>query len=171
VVTTSDYESILFSEPYRQDTLSAAIWALNKVAVSIASAVWLANAGSQIHSTFCWLSRQFRTCDPGSGIAIVRAAWRGSLCEITNSPTTKINIFVTTITDCVLLALMFIGLLRWEKAHQRGGTWWLLYTQVHFFLFSRVHGMFHDEILGMITGLSVDNDRHCSGGTRYGMFS
>jgi len=90
----------------------AAIWGLNKIAVSIASAAWLASASSQIHS-----------------IAIVHATWGDSLCEITNTPETKINIIVTGITDWVLLALMFIGLLRWEKAHQRGGVWWLLYTQ------------------------------------------
>lgn len=90
----------------------AAIWGLNKFAISIASATWLASTGSQIHS-----------------IAIVHANWGGSFCEITNTSATKINILVTFITDWVLLTLMFIGLLRWENSHQRGGIWWLLFTQ------------------------------------------
>ncbi|KAH9161365.1 hypothetical protein EDB89DRAFT_735873 [Lactarius sanguifluus] len=67
----------------------AAIWGLNKVAISIASAAWLANTGSLVH-----------------GVAVIRATWSG-----------------------VLLLLMLTGLLRWENAHQRGGVWWLLYTQ------------------------------------------
>ncbi|KAF8262763.1 hypothetical protein EI94DRAFT_1742812 [Lactarius quietus] len=48
----------------------AAIWELNKIVISIASAAWLASAGSQIHS-----------------IAIVHATWSKGLnfCEITNT--------------------------------------------------------------------------------------
>ncbi|KAH9069362.1 hypothetical protein EDB83DRAFT_2551226 [Lactarius deliciosus] len=90
----------------------AAIWGLNKIAISIASAAWLANTGSQIHS-----------------IAVVHATWSGSICEITNTHETKTNILVTFITDLVLLALMLTGLLRGKNAHQRGGVWWILYTQ------------------------------------------
>jgi hypothetical protein len=71
--------------------------------------------------------------EPESGIAIVHANWGGSFCEITNTSATKINILVTFITDWVLLTLMFIGLLRWENSHQRGGIWWLLFTQVNLF--------------------------------------
>ncbi|KAH9019621.1 hypothetical protein EDB84DRAFT_612611 [Lactarius hengduanensis] len=90
----------------------AAIWGLNKIAISIASAAWLANTGSLIHS-----------------IAIVRATWSEGVCKITNISETRSNIPVTFITDSVLLALMLTGLLRLENAHQRGGVWWLLYTQ------------------------------------------
>ncbi|KAH9036284.1 hypothetical protein EDB84DRAFT_1483201 [Lactarius hengduanensis] len=90
----------------------AAIWGLNKIAISIASAAWLANTGSQIHS-----------------IAVVHATWSESICEITNTHETKTNILVTFITDLVLLALMLTGLLRWKNSHQRGGVWWILYTQ------------------------------------------
>ncbi|KAH9006648.1 hypothetical protein EDB83DRAFT_2532945 [Lactarius deliciosus] len=90
----------------------AAIWGLNKVAVSIASAAWLANTGSLIH-----------------GVVVIRATWSGDICKITNPSETKINVLVTFATDLVLLLLMLTGLLRWENAHQRGGVWWLLYTQ------------------------------------------
>ncbi|KAH9166105.1 hypothetical protein EDB89DRAFT_1910943 [Lactarius sanguifluus] len=91
----------------------AAIWGLNKIAVSIASIAWLANTGSLIHS-----------------VVIVLATWSDSGgCKITNPSETRINIPITFATDLVLLVLMLIGLLRWEYAHQRGGIWWLLYTQ------------------------------------------
>ncbi|KAH9032906.1 hypothetical protein EDB85DRAFT_2145301 [Lactarius pseudohatsudake] len=90
----------------------AAIWGLNKVAISIASAAWLANTGSLIHS-----------------VAVIRPTWSGGICKITNPSETKINFLVTFVTDLVLLVLMLTGLLRWENAHQRGGVWWLLYTQ------------------------------------------
>lgn len=72
----------------------------------------------------------FRACDLESGIAILHAHWGGSFCKITNTAATKTNILVTFITDWVLLSLMFIGLLRWENANQKGGIWWLLFTQV-----------------------------------------
>ncbi|KAH9032843.1 hypothetical protein EDB85DRAFT_1890457 [Lactarius pseudohatsudake] len=90
----------------------AAIWGLNKIAISIASAAWLANTGALIHS-----------------LAVLRGTWSGGLCIVTNTSETKTNILVTFITDLVLLALMLIGLLRWENARQRDGVWWLLYTQ------------------------------------------
>ncbi|KAH9002787.1 hypothetical protein EDB86DRAFT_212121 [Lactarius hatsudake] len=92
----------------------AAIWGLNKIAISIASIVWLANTGSLIHS-----------------IVVVHAAWSDSegCCKITNPSETRINIPITFVTDLALLLLMLIGLLRWENAHHRGGIWWLLYTQ------------------------------------------
>ncbi|KAH9173128.1 hypothetical protein EDB89DRAFT_808256 [Lactarius sanguifluus] len=90
----------------------AAIWGLNKIAISIASAAWLANTGSLIHS-----------------LAVLHGTWSGGICKVTNSFETKTNILVTFVTDLVLLALMLIGLLRWENARQRGGVGWLLYTQ------------------------------------------
>ncbi|KAH9173125.1 hypothetical protein EDB89DRAFT_2242503 [Lactarius sanguifluus] len=90
----------------------AAIWGLNKFAISIASAAWLANTGSLIHN-----------------IAIVRATWSEGICKVTNISETKSNILVNFINDLVLLALMLTGLLRLENARQRGGIWWLLYTQ------------------------------------------
>ncbi|KAI9436257.1 hypothetical protein H4582DRAFT_2058923 [Lactarius indigo] len=90
----------------------AAIWRLNKIVTSIASAAWLANTGALIHS-----------------IAVLRGTWSAGACHVTNTPETKSNILVTFITDSVLLLLMLTGLLRWENAHQRGGVWWLLYTQ------------------------------------------
>ncbi|KAH9015575.1 hypothetical protein EDB84DRAFT_1567634 [Lactarius hengduanensis] len=90
----------------------AAIWGLNKIAISIASAAWLANTGALIHS-----------------LAVIRGTWGGGICKVTNPSETKINILVSFVTDLVLLALMLTGLLRWENAHQRGGIWWLLFTQ------------------------------------------
>ncbi|KAI9436253.1 hypothetical protein H4582DRAFT_464548 [Lactarius indigo] len=90
----------------------AAIWGLNKIAISIASATWLANTASLIHR-----------------LAVVRSTRSGGVCQITDSSGMKSNILVTFITDFVLLVLMLIGLLRWENARQRGGVWWLLYTQ------------------------------------------
>ncbi|KAH9080309.1 hypothetical protein EDB83DRAFT_2548023, partial [Lactarius deliciosus] len=96
------------------DRAARAIWGLNKIAVSIASIAWLANTGSLIHS-----------------VAVVHAAWSDSegCCKITNPSETRINIPITFVTDLVLLVLMLIGLLRWEYIRQRGGIWWLLYTQ------------------------------------------
>ncbi|KAH9173110.1 hypothetical protein EDB89DRAFT_2229013 [Lactarius sanguifluus] len=90
----------------------AAIWGLNKITISIASATWLVNTGFLIHGT-----------------VVIRASWSGGICKITNPSETKINILVSFATDLVLLALMLTGLLRWENAHQRGGIWWLLFTQ------------------------------------------
>ncbi|KAH8979242.1 hypothetical protein EDB92DRAFT_418055 [Lactarius akahatsu] len=90
----------------------AAIWGLNKIAISIASIAWLANTGSLIHT-------------------VIHATWSDSegCCKITNPSETRINIPITFVTDLVLLVLMLTGLLRWENARQRGGIWWLLYTQ------------------------------------------
>ncbi|KAH9041772.1 hypothetical protein EDB85DRAFT_1381868 [Lactarius pseudohatsudake] len=90
----------------------AAIWGLDKIAISIASAAWLANTGTLIHS-----------------LTVVRGNWSGGICKVTNPPETKINILVSFVTDLVLLALMLTGLLRWENAHWGGGIWWLLFTQ------------------------------------------
>lgn len=99
-------------------------------------------------SFFVLAFRHFKLVNLGSGIAIVRATWNGSFCAIKNiTHATKINIVVTTITDWVLLVLMFIGLLRWKKTHQRGGIWWLLYTQVRFFS-SHVHVINCDDLVG-----------------------
>ncbi|KAH9056780.1 hypothetical protein EDB87DRAFT_1833528, partial [Lactarius vividus] len=90
----------------------AAVWGLNKIAISIASAAWLAYTGCLIHGT-----------------VIIRATWSGGICKITNTSETKINVIVSFANDLVLLALMLTGLLRWETAHQRGGIWWLLFIQ------------------------------------------
>ncbi|KAI9436272.1 hypothetical protein H4582DRAFT_2099969 [Lactarius indigo] len=94
----------------------AAIWGLNKIAISIAVAAWLADAGSLIH-----------------GVVVIRGNWSeslaGAVCNVTNTPSTRINILVSFVTDLVLLALMLTGLLRWENARLKGGIWWLLYTQ------------------------------------------
>jgi hypothetical protein len=43
---------------------------------------------------------------------------------------TKITTFSTFITDAALLTLMFIGVWRWKEPREKGGLWWLLYTQV-----------------------------------------
>ncbi|KAH9162267.1 hypothetical protein EDB89DRAFT_652669 [Lactarius sanguifluus] len=92
----------------------AAIWGLNKIAISIAAAAWLADAGSLIH-----------------GVVVLHGTWNEfeGVCQITNTIDTSTNIIVSFVTDLVLLALMLIGLLRWENARQKGGIWWLLYTQ------------------------------------------
>ncbi|KAI9432550.1 hypothetical protein H4582DRAFT_2083474 [Lactarius indigo] len=94
----------------------AAIWGLNKIAIVTAAAVWLADAGALIHV-----------------VVIVRGNWSenpiGAVCEVTNSSETRTKFLVSFVTDLVLLALMLTGLLRWENARQKGGIWWLLYTQ------------------------------------------
>ncbi|KAH9069404.1 hypothetical protein EDB83DRAFT_2551246 [Lactarius deliciosus] len=90
----------------------AAIWGLNRIAISIAAAAWLADVGSLIH-------------------VVLHGTWNEfeGVCQITNPHDTSANIIVSFVTDLVLLALMLIGLLRWENAHRKGGIWWLLYTQ------------------------------------------
>ncbi|KAH8984968.1 hypothetical protein EDB86DRAFT_2833301 [Lactarius hatsudake] len=95
----------------------AAIWGLNKIIISIAFIAWLVHTGFLIHS-----------------VAVLRATWSGGICTITNPSETRNNIPVTLGTDLVLLVLMLTGLLRWENARQRGGVWWLLYTQVFILL-------------------------------------
>ncbi|KAI9436252.1 hypothetical protein H4582DRAFT_464412 [Lactarius indigo] len=90
----------------------AAIWRLNKIAISISSIAWLVHAGFLTYS-----------------VVVLRATWVEGVCEITNTSETRTNIPVTFVTDLVLLGLMLIGLLRRENAHQRGGIWLLLYTQ------------------------------------------
>ncbi|KAH9069372.1 hypothetical protein EDB83DRAFT_472361 [Lactarius deliciosus] len=94
----------------------AAIWGLNKIIISIASAAWLAEAGTLIH-----------------GVVVLHGTWSRDLpvgaCKITNILETRTNILASFVTDLVLLALMLTGLLRWENARQKGGIWWLLYTQ------------------------------------------
>ncbi|KAI9436280.1 hypothetical protein H4582DRAFT_466502 [Lactarius indigo] len=94
----------------------AAIWGLNKIAVSIAVAAWLADVGSLIH-----------------GVVVLRGNWSeslvGAVCNVTNTSETRTNILVSFVTDLVLLALMLTGLLRWENSRLKGGIWWLLYTQ------------------------------------------
>ncbi|KAI9436305.1 hypothetical protein H4582DRAFT_2078899 [Lactarius indigo] len=93
----------------------AAIWGLNKIVISIAAAVWLADVGALIR------------------VVIVRGNWSessiGAVCKVTNSAETRTNILASFVTDLVLLALMLTGLLRWDNARQKGGVWWLLYTQ------------------------------------------
>ncbi|KAH9173132.1 hypothetical protein EDB89DRAFT_808915 [Lactarius sanguifluus] len=94
----------------------AAIWELNKIVISIASAAWLAEVGTLIH-----------------GIVVLHGTWSRDLpvgaCKITNILETRTNILASFVTDLVLLALMLTGLLRWENARRKGGIWWLLYTQ------------------------------------------
>ncbi|KAH8990024.1 hypothetical protein EDB86DRAFT_3104211, partial [Lactarius hatsudake] len=90
----------------------AAIWGLNKIAISIASIAWLVHSGFLIHS-----------------VVVLRATWSGGICKITNPSETRNNIPVTLVTDLVLLVLMLTGLLRWENVHQRRGVWWFLFTQ------------------------------------------
>ncbi|KAH9041761.1 hypothetical protein EDB85DRAFT_1379440 [Lactarius pseudohatsudake] len=92
----------------------AAIWGLNKIAISIAAAAWLADAGSLIH-----------------GVVVLHGTWNEfeGVCQVVNTLKTSTNIIVSFVTDLVLLALMLIGLLRWENARRKGGIWWLLFTQ------------------------------------------
>ncbi|KAI9436312.1 hypothetical protein H4582DRAFT_468504 [Lactarius indigo] len=94
----------------------AAIWGQNKIAISIAAAAWLADAGALIRS-----------------VVLVRGTWGESsgeaVCKVTNTLETRTNILVSLVTQLVLLALMLTGLLRWDNARQKGGVWWLLYTQ------------------------------------------
>ncbi|KAH9026028.1 hypothetical protein EDB85DRAFT_2291988 [Lactarius pseudohatsudake] len=71
----------------------------------------------------------------GSGVVVLHGTWSRDLpvgvCTVTNTLETRANILVTFVTDLVLLALrlMLTGLLRWENARQKGGIWWLLFTQ------------------------------------------
>ncbi|KAI9436302.1 hypothetical protein H4582DRAFT_2130152 [Lactarius indigo] len=90
----------------------AAIWGLSKIVISIAAAAWLANTGALIHS-----------------ITVLHGTWSGGICQVPNSSETKTNLLVSFVTDLVLLTLMLVGLLRWESSRQKGGIWWLLYTQ------------------------------------------
>jgi len=53
-----------------------------------------------------------------------------SFCVFEHILHTRITVFSTFITDLILLVLMFAGILRWKGAHERGGLWWLMYTQV-----------------------------------------
>ncbi|KAH8985479.1 hypothetical protein EDB92DRAFT_1361666 [Lactarius akahatsu] len=94
----------------------AAIWGLNKIVISIASAAWLADAGALIHGVVVLHGTRSRDLPVGA-------------CEITNILETRTNILASFVTDLVLLALMLTGLLRWENARRKGGIWWLLYTQ------------------------------------------
>ncbi|KAH8978229.1 hypothetical protein EDB86DRAFT_2836965 [Lactarius hatsudake] len=91
-----------------------ALIVLRMIAISIAAAVWLADVGSLIH-----------------GVVILHGTWNEfeGVCQITNPRDTSANIIVSFVTDLALLALMLIGLLRWENARRKGGIWWLLYTQ------------------------------------------
>ncbi|KAH9041778.1 hypothetical protein EDB85DRAFT_1381440 [Lactarius pseudohatsudake] len=119
----------------------AAIWGLNKIVISIASAAWLADAGTLIYGMFI-SSFGFRrhpdisNMSPGiagSGVVVLHGTWSRELpvgaCKITNTLETRTNILASFITDLVLLVLMLTGLLRWENARRKGGIWWLLYTQ------------------------------------------
>ncbi|KAH9030084.1 hypothetical protein EDB84DRAFT_1676997 [Lactarius hengduanensis] len=96
----------------------AAIWGLNKIVISIASAAWLADAGTLIHS-----------------VVVLHGTWSSlrdlpvGACKVTNLLETRTNILASFVADLMLLALMLTGLLRWENARQKGGIWWLLYTQ------------------------------------------
>ena len=47
-----------------------------------------------------------------------------------NTGHTKISTFSTFTTDAALLALMLTGVWRWKEPREKGGVWWLLYTQV-----------------------------------------
>ncbi|KAH9030074.1 hypothetical protein EDB84DRAFT_1579032 [Lactarius hengduanensis] len=114
----------------------AAIWGLNKIAISIAAAAWLADAGSLIHGIFIssFGSPDILKCYPGSrdpGVVVLHGTWNEfeGVCQVVNTPKTSTNIIVSFVTDLVLLALMLIGLLRWENARLKGGIWWLLFTQ------------------------------------------
>jgi hypothetical protein len=65
-----------------------------------------------------------------SGVATSRGYWTGINCGLVHTEHTKISIFTTLITDVILLTLMLIGVLRWKESREKGGVWWLLYTQV-----------------------------------------
>ncbi|KAI0256382.1 hypothetical protein BJV78DRAFT_1278883 [Lactifluus subvellereus] len=111
MIFTFGYLSFLFSSALIVLRICA-LWEYNKAVIALASASWLANTASYIYS----------------GVTS-RGYWTGSICAIQHTEHTKISIFSTFITDLILLALMLIGLLRWQEARQRGGIWWLLYTQ------------------------------------------
>lgn len=64
------------------------------------------------------------------GAATSSGFWTGVNCAIRRTQHTVISILSTFITDLVLLSLMLIGVLRWKEARQKGGVWWVLYTQV-----------------------------------------
>ncbi|KAH9173131.1 hypothetical protein EDB89DRAFT_808837 [Lactarius sanguifluus] len=119
----------------------AAIWGLNKIVISIASAAWLADVGTLIYGMFI-SSFGFRhfpdisNMSPGiagSGVVVPHGTWSRDLplgaCKLTNTLETRTNILASFVTDLVLLALMLTGLLRWENARRKGGIWWLLFTQ------------------------------------------
>ncbi|KAI0256383.1 hypothetical protein BJV78DRAFT_1171688 [Lactifluus subvellereus] len=105
------YLSFLFASALIVLRISA-LWEHNKVVIALASAAWLANATSYIYSA-----------------ATSRGYWTGINCAILHTEHTKISILSTLITDLVLLSLVLIGVLRWKEARQKGGVWWVLYTQ------------------------------------------
>ncbi|KAI0062711.1 hypothetical protein BV25DRAFT_600558 [Artomyces pyxidatus] len=93
-----------------------AIWERRRPIVALAVAVWIINIAFIIRS-----------------IIVTRGAWNaeGHFCEVLNTSMSKENIIVTTMTDIILLLLMFFGLLRWRSVSGGlvGGIWRLLYTQ------------------------------------------
>jgi len=108
---TFGYLSFLFSSALIILRICA-LWEYNKIVIAFASASWLANTASYIYSA-----------------VTSQGYWTGSICAIQHTEHTKISIFSTFITDLILLALMLIGVLRWQEARRKGGVWWLLYTQ------------------------------------------
>jgi len=108
---TFSYLSFLFSSALIILRISA-LWQHNKVVIALASAFWLTNLICSIY-----------------GVATYRGLWTGVVCAIQHTDHTKIGTFSTFFTDAALLVLMFIGVWRWEAPREKGGVWWLLYTQ------------------------------------------
>jgi len=77
-----------------------AIWNKNKIAIAIATSLWVTNVAVIIQ-----------------GIARLRAEWNAFLpgCIVFNSHSSKLNIIVTLIVDVMLLLAVLVGLLRWRS--------------------------------------------------------
>lgn len=65
-----------------------------------------------------------------SDAAISRGRWAGDFCQIDHLVDTRASILSTFTADLMLLALKLVGILRWNEARQRVGTWRLLYSEV-----------------------------------------
>lgn len=121
------------------DSFSVAIWNKNKIAIAIATSLWVTNVAVIIQGKSSAPSSRPLSIpsrrDIPSGIARVnkqhrlpcifyaypyiqlRAEWNTFLpgCIIFNSHSGKLNIIVTLIVDVMLLLIVLVGLLRWRS--------------------------------------------------------
>jgi len=65
-----------------------------------------------------------------SAIVTFRGHQIGDVCVFIRSSHSNMLVLSTFIMDFVLLAFMLAGVLRWHDSRRKGGTWWLLTSQV-----------------------------------------
>ncbi|KAH9034713.1 hypothetical protein EDB85DRAFT_2144148 [Lactarius pseudohatsudake] len=105
----SAYLTLLFASALIALRITA-LWEHNKNVVAIAFTSWLANFTIYVYST-----------------VKSRGGWTGSICVIQDTFHSNISIFSTLAMDFLLLALMFVGLLRWKV--RSGVIFQLMYAQ------------------------------------------